>query len=232
MANLKVSVIIPVYNHAKEIGPCLGSILKQTYQNIEIIVVNDGSTDEFEEEIRRYKDHIKLINQENKGSNAARNRGYSESTGELLLFCDADIVMGPDMIDAMVQSLDNHPEVSYVYSSFKFGFKTFKLWPFDENKLRKMNFIHTTSMIRREDFPGFDDKINRLQDWDLWLTMLHQGKKGWWIDEVLFEASTRRHTRKSEWVPKFFYKIPFFKPKAVKKYLEAEKIIKEKHNLV
>ncbi len=231
MANLKVSVIIPVYNHAKEIGPCLESIFKQTYQNLEIIVINDGSTDNFDEAIKPYLDKITLINQENRGSNAARNRGYEVSSGELLLFCDADITMDVDMIDAMVQSLDNHPEASYAYSSFKYGWKLFKLQPFDPAQLKKLNYIHTTSLIRREDFPGFDEKINRLQDWDLWLTMLHQGKKGWWINEVLFTVKPRRKFRKSEWVPKFFYKIPFYKPKAVRKYLEAEKIIKTKHNL-
>lgn len=232
MVNLKVSVIIPVYNHAREIGPCLESIFNQTYHNFEIIVVNDGSTDDFAEHINIYKDRVKLINQENRGSNAARNRGFIESVGDLLLFCDADIKMGPDMIDAMVQSLDNHPEVSYVYSSFKFGFKNFKLWPFDEEKLKKMNYIHTTSMIRRQDFPGFDEKIDRLQDWDLWLTMLERGKKGWWIDEVLFRVRTRRHDKKSEWVPRFFYKIPFFKPRAVKEYFAAVKVIKDKHDLL
>jgi len=231
MDNPRLSIIIPVYNHADEIGPCLESIFKQTYQDFEIIVVNDGSTDNFNQAIQKYKDKIILINQENRGANAARSRGYEKSTGEFLLFCDADIIMGPDMLDAMVQSLDNRPEASYVYSSFKFGWKTFKLWPFDPDKLKLMNYIHTTSMIRRNDFPGFDENIKRLQDWDLWLTMLEQGKKGWWIDEVLFTVKPRHKHNMSEWVPSFMYKIPWFKPGAVKKFEQAKKVILKKHNL-
>jgi len=231
MASLKISIIIPVFNHADEIGLCLESIFRQTYQNYEIIVVNDGSTDNFSEAIKPYLGKITLIEQENKGANSARNRGFDVSDGDLLLFCDADIEMSPDMLDAMVQSLENHPEASYVYSSFRFGWKLFKLWPFDSKKLKKMNYIHTTSLIRRQDFPGFDESLKRLQDWDLWLTMLHQEKTGWWIDEVLFTVKPRRKHNMSHWVPSFLYRLPIFKPEAVVKFEAAKKIIKKKHNL-
>lgn len=227
----RLSIIIPVYNHAKEIGPCLESIFAQTYRDYEIVVVNDGSTDDFSGAIQPYLERIKLIEQDNAGANPARNRGFAESKGDLLLFCDADIIMDPDMLDAMVQSLDNRPAASYVYSSFRYGWKKFKLWPFDAEKLKKMNYIHTSSMIRRKDFPGFDNKIKRLQDWDLWLTMLEQGKRGWWIDEFLFRVKPRKKYNMSEWVPSFMYNIPWFKPRAVKKFEQAKEIIKKKHNL-
>lgn len=233
MANEKVSIIIPVYNHAREIGPCLDSIFEQTYQNYEIIVVNDGSTDNFREAIAPYRENIKLIEQENQGANAARNRGFKDSNGEMVIFCDADIVMYPDMIDAMVQTLNNRPKASYAYSSFKYGWKTFKLFPFDPEKLKQMNYIHTSSMIRREDFPGFDENIKRLQDWDLWLTMLEHGKNGRWIDEVLFKIKPRHKHNMSEWVPSFMYRLPkFMRPKAVKKFEIAKEVIQKKHHLI
>ncbi|MBU1922234.1 glycosyltransferase family 2 protein, partial [Patescibacteria group bacterium] len=196
-----------------------------------IIVVNDGSTDDFAGAIKPYLDKIKIINQENRGRNNARNRGFAAARGQLLLFCDADIFMYPDMLDAMVQSQANHPEAAYVYSSFKWGWVTFKLWPFDERKLKKMNYIHTTSMVRREHFPGFDENIKKFQDWDLWLTMLEKGHRGWWIDEVLFEIKERKKHGLSKWLPSFVYKLPWLFPKTVKNYQNAVKIIRKKHNI-
>ncbi|NQU83244.1 MAG: glycosyltransferase family 2 protein, partial [Parcubacteria group bacterium] len=171
---------------------------------------------------------VKLIHQENKGANSARNRGFEESRGEFLLFCDADVMMEPSMLFKMIEALKSNPQVAYVYSSFKFGWKKFKLWPFDANRLRKMPYIHTTSLIRREVFPKFDEQIKRLQDWDLYLTMLKRGDVGLWIPEVLFSIKTRKNGM-SKWLPSFLYKIPWLK--TVKEYKRAEKIIKEKHNL-
>ena len=84
--------------------------------------------------------------------------------------------------------LDENEDISYVYSSFKFRWKTFKLWEFNAEKLKEMPYIHTTSLIRREHFPGFDPKLKRMQDWDLWLTMQEKGYKGKWINEVLFKT--------------------------------------------
>jgi len=229
-----VSVVIPTYQHGREIGACLASVFQQTLRDLEVIVVNDGSTDNTLEALKPFADRIKLINQENRGGNAARNRGWREARGAFVIFCDADIVMRPDMLAKMLAALREHPEASYAYASFKFGWKLFRLWPFDAAKLRQMNYIHTTSLIRREHFPGFDESIRRLQDWDLWLTMLEQGHTGVWIPEVLFRAIPHEGGI-STWVPSVFYRIPWRKfgirLKTVEKFLEAEKIMRAKHKL-
>lgn len=234
MPDPTISVIIPTYQHAKELPDCLASIFRQSFSDFEVIVVNDGSTDNTPEVLGPYMDRIRLVNQENRGANAARNRGFEESGGEYLLFCDADIVMKEDMLEVMLKTLENHKDASYVYSSFKYGFKTFRLWPFDAEKLRKMNYIHTTSLMRREAFPGFDESIRRLQDWDLWLTMLERGRTGVWIPEVKFRAIPHEGGI-STWVPGIMYRIPWrifgIRIRSVEKYLEAERVIKEKHNL-
>ena len=166
--------------------------------------------------------------------NYARNRGFREAKGKYLLFCDADIVMRPDCLEKMVHALESHPQASYAYVSFRFGFKTFKLWPFDPDLLRKMNYIHTTSLIRREHFPGFDESVKRLQDWDLWLTMLEQGHTGVWVPEILFRAIPHKGGM-SLWVPGIVYRIPWrrfgIRIRNVEKFLEAEKVMKKKHNL-
>lgn len=227
-----VSIIIPVYNQAKKLDKCLKSIKGQTYDNYEIIVVNDGSIDGINLVLEKYKrifnTRIKIINQGNKGANPARNRGAAAAQGEYLLFCDADLILKPIILELMLEKLISRPEVSYVYSSFRYGFKTFKLWPFDAQRLKKMPYIHTTSLIRKEHFPGFDETITRLQDWDLWLTMLELGHIGVWLNQVLFKIQTGGTM--SNWLPSFFYKfLPFLFQ--VKKFKEAEGIIKKKHNL-
>lgn len=231
----KISVIIPAYQHAKELPDCLESLFTQTFKPFEIIVVNDGSTDNTSEVLDLYKNQgVKIIKQENSGANAARNRGFDESSGDFVIFCDADIVMRPDCLEKMAEALEKNPNASYAYSSFKFGFKIFKLWPFDGDKLKMMPYIHTSSLIRRAHFPRFDEKIRRLQDWDLHLTMLEKGHTGVWIPEILFTVKPRKNGM-SEWIPSFFYKIPWpilgFTPTAIKKYRSAEENIKKKHNL-
>ncbi|MCK4554003.1 glycosyltransferase family 2 protein [Candidatus Parcubacteria bacterium] len=228
-----ISIIIPVYNQAKKLAQCLDSIAKQSYDNYEIIIVNDGSTDNIEEIIEKYKlifgVKLFIIKQRNQGSNPARNRGEQEAKGEYLLFCDADIIMQPEMLKIMLATVKNHLEASYAYSSFKYGAKTFELWPFSADKLKQMPYIHTTSLICKEHFPGFDENIKRLQDWDLWLTMLERKHTGIWIDQILFKVQTGGTM--SSWLPSFVYKLLPFLP-SVKKYNKAVKIIKAKHKII
>jgi hypothetical protein len=147
-----------------------------------------------------------------------------------LFFCDADAVLKPRALEKMLYTLESNPTASYCYSSFLWGRKTFKLWPFDPEKLKEMPYIHSMSLIRREHFPesGWDESIKKLQDWDLWLTMLENGYYGVYIDEVLFKVKPGGTI--SSWLPAFAYKYFKFLP-AVKKYNRAVKIIKEKHNL-
>lgn len=229
-----VSIIIPSYQHASDIGACLESIFAQTYTDYEIIVVNDGSTDDTEEVLAPYMDRIAYVYQENAGAPSARNRGFRDAKGRYLLFCDADVIMRPDCLEKMVHTLEDNPDASYAYVSFKFGFKTFNLWEFNADLLRKMNYIHTTSLIRREHFPEFDESVKRLQDWDLWLTMLEQGHVGKWVPEVLFKAIPHKGGM-SMWVPGIVYRIPWrrfgIRIKNVEKFREAEKVMKAKHRL-
>jgi glycosyltransferase involved in cell wall biosynthesis len=233
-----ISVIIPVYNHAKELKKCFESILRQSFRNFEIIVVNDGSTDnlnqtinEFEPIFKEESIEFKVISQENRGASVARNRGFLDSKGEYLLFLDADIRLRSNMFYKMKSVLDNKEDCSYVYSSFKFGFKRFKLYPFSARRLRKMPYIHTSSLIRREHFPGFNETLAKFQDWDLWLQMLEKGYKGVWIPKVLFKVKTGGTM--SSWIPSIFYKVPWnrvgIKLKEVDSYNDSMAKIKEKY---
>jgi hypothetical protein len=90
-----------------------------------------------------------------------------------------------------------------------------------------MPYIHTTSLIRRDHFVGFDPSLKRFQDWDLWLTMMEKGDHGYYLPEILFTVSAGGTM--SHWLPKFAYRLPWLKK--VKQYLAAEQIIKAKHHL-
>lgn len=231
-----ISVIIPTYQHAGTIAMCLDSVLAQTVPPGEIIVVNDGSTDGTEEVLKPYLGRIKLITQENSGSQGARNRGWKEAKGDRLIFCDADVRMRPDMLEKMSVALDAHPEASYAYSAFRFGWKKFTGVPFSAERLRTRNFAHTTSLVRAVDFPGFDERVKRLQDWDVWLTMLGRGKTGVLVPETLFAVAVHGTSRiGSSWLPRIAYRIPWDKlgwiPQGVRKYREAREVIVKKHRL-
>ncbi len=232
----RISVIIPTYQHASTIGPCLDSVLAQTLKPFEIIVVNDGSTDGTEKVLETYRDHVTVISQVNCGSNPSRNTGWKASTGDFLIFCDADVIMQPNMLERLAGVLEEHPEASYAYGGFRFGWKAMPAAYFDSERLRKTNYIHTTALIRREHFPGFDEAIKRFQDWDVWLTMLEAGHVGVQLPGELFQIiDVAGRAGISQWVPSIVLKFPWkyvgWMPASVKKYQQAREVIAKKHHL-
>ena len=100
----KVSIVIPVYNGEKYLTECIESALNQTYEDTEIIAVNDGSTDGSSEILKRYSDRIKTIDTKNGGVAAACNRGIDSMTGEWLTILDSDDIMYPDAVEQMVRA--------------------------------------------------------------------------------------------------------------------------------
>lgn len=223
-----ISVVIPLYNKRKTIVKTINSILVQTHKDLEIVVVDDGSNDGGAEEAEKFGSKIKLIKGLGHfGANWARNYGAHLAQGDYLFFCDADIILKKDALKKMIAALEKNKNAAYAYSSFKRGWKKMRSRPFDAEQLKKCNYISTMSLIRRADFAGFDENLKKFQDWDLWLTMLEQGKVGIFTNEVLFYAKPDKGI--SRWLPKIFYKIPWLQE--VKKYNEAREIIIKKHNL-
>lgn len=235
--NELISVIIPVFNHAHTIECCLKSLEKQTYRLLEIIIVNDGSTDDFDLVIKKIKAHttvpLKIISQNNAGAGAARNAGFKEAKGEYVIFWDADTVAKPKMLERLKRQLDVNQNASYAYCQFKFGWKTMHSQNFNVNDLKRYNYIDTTSLIRRSALPEkpFDEPLKRFQDWDLWLTLAEQNKTGTFVPEVLFTKIVGGRKGISSWLPSFVYQL-WWKSSAVKKYDEAKKIVLIKHGLL
>ena len=231
-----ISIIIPVYNHLSELKKTLQSIKQQTYGNFEVIIVDDGSAEPLEEKINKndFNFDIYFFHQENMGAPAARNKGFEMSKGEFVIFWDADVIATPAMLRKMHNVLTIHPEASYVYADFFYGKKKMVSGKFDAARLKKMNYIMTTSLIRREDFVFWDESLKRFQDWDLWLTMLEKNKIGINIPEILFFIFPHKNGI-SSWLPSFAYKKPIsFLPgirKKVRAYEKAKQIIMKKHGL-
>jgi len=111
-----VSVVIPTYNYASYLPKALTSCLSQTYQNIEIIVVDDDSTDGTRELLHQYGDRVRYVHQEHKGASAARNKGLSLARGEFINFLDADDYFTDDSIEVRLQILSKDHEIGAVIS--------------------------------------------------------------------------------------------------------------------
>ena len=232
----KISIIIPTYEHAHTIERCVDSVLNQSRKPDEIIVVNDGSTDGTAKILEKFGSSIVVKNQANQGAPKARNNGFKLSSGNMVLFCDADVIMEENMLKQLELALENDPDAGFAYSGFWWGWKKFRSYPFSADRLKRMNYIHTSALIRRNVFPGFDEGLKRFQDWDLWLTIVQNGKKGVFVKKLLYKVlKDDEKSRISKWLPSPLVKFPWkffgWSPKVVQSYNISKQIILDKHGL-
>ncbi|MBQ3453639.1 MAG: glycosyltransferase family 2 protein, partial [Thermoguttaceae bacterium] len=114
------SVVVPVYNVRQWVGRAIESILAQTFEDFELILIDDGSTDDSAEVIAQYTDpRVKLIRQENRGQGGARNRGIEASTGKWITFLDPDDQWLPGFLEDYYRVISDHPGIDLCYSSFR-----------------------------------------------------------------------------------------------------------------
>ena len=191
-----VSVIIPFYNSSKTILETLQSVEKQTYPAIEIIVVDDGSSESSVAELMQTlfdRPHVRYFRQQNAGPGAARNLGAQNASGKYLLFLDSDDVIKPEYIDTCVDILERQPQVKLVYSQAAFFGAQQGSWDVPMysgiKSLLTENRIFISAMHRKIDFfavSGFDESFRTHEDWDLWIRMLSSGGGVERIPSVLF----------------------------------------------
>lgn len=129
ICNKKVSVVIPVYNCREYVCEAIDSVLGQTYPIHEVIVVDDGSTDNLQQVLSPYLEKIIFKRQENKGAASARNAGVKISTGDWIAFLDSDDIWLPDKISRQMALADLYPEVDLIYGQVQ---------NFDEQKSREV----------------------------------------------------------------------------------------------
>lgn len=110
-----ISVVIPCYNAAAYVAQAINSVLSQGYENLQIIVVNDGSTDNSEQAIMEFSDRIEYIAQDNAGISAARNAGLAVARGSLIAFLDSDDLWCENSLGVRVSCINQNPEVDYVF---------------------------------------------------------------------------------------------------------------------
>lgn len=189
-----VSVIIPTYNSAAYLPHAIDTVLAQNYPNVEIIVVDDGSTDNTNDVLAPYQKNIRIIFQKNAGSAAARNRGIAEANGELIVFLDADDLLLPDKLHAQATRLVADEALGMVHSGWllidesgkQIGEKT----PWREaptldveSWLRVKPIKLGAIMVRRswlQKVGGFDPALRQSQDSDLLLRLALEGCRAVW----------------------------------------------------
>jgi glycosyltransferase involved in cell wall biosynthesis len=182
--NSFVSVIVPCYNGARFLEDALRSALSQTYPDVEIIVVDDGSTDNSAEIAQRFP--VRYIRQENRGLTETRNRGVRESRGSFIVFLDADDRLKPEAIEAGIRLLQFRPEYAMAVGDHTFisadgshlaGSRKECLPSHHYEALLKSNFIEmiSSALFRRRVFDevgGFDPKLRVAEDYDLYLRIV------------------------------------------------------------
>lgn len=169
-SDFAISVIVPLW-HPWEATEKLWKSLERQSVPFELITV-DGS----------------------RGAPRARNRGAEVAQGDFLLFCDQDLELHPLCLSSLFTALQANPHAGYAYCDYLRRGALGGLWksrPFDAAELRQRNFISTTSLLRRCFFPGFDETLERYQDWDLWLTLLERRIHGIYVPRALFTAHYR-----------------------------------------
>ena len=231
-----VSVVITCYNYGAYVASCLNSVYSQSYKNYEIIIVNDGSTDNSEEQIKPYLKNgsIKYIKQENKGQANAKNKGIQESSGAYIAFLDADDLWAPEKLEKQIPLFQNQ-KAGVVYSGQKFIDHEGKIIPgppFRKTLIRKSgkitealfmdNFVPFSSAVVRKkcftDFGGFDESLSMGIDWDLWLR-ISTGYSFEYVDEPLLiyrighpgqmsKNETKRHECSDRIMSKFLEEHP------------------------
>ncbi len=241
-----VDVVIPCYNNARELEAALDSLVAQTLKPCAVVVVDNGSDDQPERVVNKYLTRLPIrcvrFDKE-RGAPVARNYGYGLTHSELVLFLDADTRLENRALEIMAQRLNDNPEISLAYGNFYWNKVLFKGRLWDMGALRRINWIHTSAMVRRSALEKlvsavergpFDPKLKKFQDWDLWLTLSGMGFKGLWINRVLFRITEQKNGM-SRWLPSFVHKLPWpifgWTPKEIVRYREAERIVKSKHGI-
>ncbi|TAK26073.1 MAG: glycosyltransferase [Chloroflexota bacterium] len=205
----RVSVIIPTFNYGHFICQAIDSVLNQTFDDLEIIVVDDGSSDDTVARIGQYGGgRVRLIQQDHRGPSAARNRAYPETTGEFVAFLDADDLWLPDKLERQIPLLEADERVGLVAGAYYLqidatGERFERQSPLRGDVLRYVaveNIVSgsaTTALMRRSvlDRVGpMDESLRACEDWDLWLRIARVSHFAY-VDAPI--AVLRRHSGNS-----------------------------------
>jgi len=185
----RVSVVIPTCNRAHDVCDAIDSALGQTFRDLEVLVVDDGSTDDTPEVIRRRfgsEPRLELLRQANAGAGAARNRGIRRARGEYVAFLDSDDLWLPEKLELQIAHLDAHPAAGLVFCDLFFEEPGRRVRRFEATRfagdtslrgLVERGFpLCTPAVVARRqallEVGLFDETLRCAQDWDLWIRLL------------------------------------------------------------
>lgn len=212
MSDSLISVVIPTFNRAYILNNAIDSVLGQSYKNWELIIVDDGSTDNTKELVKSYKNkRVKYFKKENAGPCAARNYGISKAHGKWITYVDSDDILFPNCIEVMIENIEAHPRAVF---GLPRGTRSLDLY--EDGKLIKtiddsddmpMTFTIKDMFMRNARFAclGFmhlrrlydegimwDENVGSMEDWEFMLTIGEKYPDGFvYVPEVLYDYHQR-----------------------------------------
>ena len=193
-----VTVGIPCYNYGRYVLEAVDSVLASTFQDFEVLVINDGSTDPdtlrvlHSLEDRYPGGRVRVVHQQNQGLAGSRNKGAALARGKYVVSLDADDRLAPTYLEKTLGVLERHAEYAFCYSLVQmFGAEEgiWKTEPFSLEKALRYNHVPTGAVFRREawiEAGGFRDQLYGQDDWNFWITLGAKGWEGCLIPEPLF----------------------------------------------
>lgn len=217
--SMRISVVIPLYNGKIFIERTLHSVLEQSFKEFEIVIVNDGSTDEGDVVAENFLksrnfSNYKIIQSVNKGHASAANLGAQMATGEFLAFLDADDCFEKEKLKKMYLEINQNPQLDVIFSRFRFidlndnllsrqnlnqVFSPEKFWV---QLMENGNLVYGSNsgvLVRRSKFlkqNGYDESLIACEDWDLWIRLAFDGKFGF-INEDLTRIRVHSNNQSS-----------------------------------
>jgi Glycosyl transferase family 2/Glycosyl transferases group 1 len=204
-ASPRVSALVPLYNHAHDVGRALASIAASEFESLEVLVLDDGSTDGSAKKVLEFLERRRelpaalLRHPVNRGLGATRNDLASHARGELVLMLDADNEVFPTAISRLVRALDDDPSASFAYPMLEVHengtpWTLLSYFPWEPERLRAANYIDALALLRREqliDVGGYteDPRLHGLEDWDLWCRYAERRMAGVLVPQILARYS-------------------------------------------
>lgn len=210
MVDPKIAIVMPYYNETELLKRSVEGVMKQTYHNWKLFIVDDGSSKENRADHTIIQNHqIKIINKPNSGVSDARNRALdhiqAEGSFKYIAYCDADDVWGPTHLQECLNTIiDGNADMVYSVPAFKFidgttatpyGIPVYTKYP-GNDELYKQNFIWISGVMYKFECiqaEGFDKELNSLEDWDMWIRI---AKAGYTIRHNIINFPTFTYTCK------------------------------------
>lgn len=223
---MKFSIIIPVYNKAFYLNACINSVIKQTYENLEIIIINDGSSDnslEICEKFREIDRRIQLINQHNQGVSVARNKGIESANGEWIYFLDADDYLELNAFENFAKEIKLNNQIDLI----EFGTKKWKDGVFIDQRIpsKKQIFTDSSKLILENELKPFSACLHLIKKELLINNDIQFDEDLKYNEDMLFMYKVFLNSQKTLVLDKSFYNIVFSNNSATRSKVKKIQLI-------